>query len=138
MACQAEPTSFVGPGGRFPINGTGKSGTGGGTSGGSVVPSALVGTWKNVIVIQLVDDIQTWTTIWRFDRTGTCRFLQTSFSLLEGFPRTDDRSCTFRVFGAEIEATFNGTAGKVTMPYDFAGFSPNRLKLEGLIYERIE
>jgi hypothetical protein len=98
----------------------------------------LVGVWKNVIVIFLDEDVQTWTTVWRFESAGACRLSRTSFSLLEGFPRTSDRDCTFTVQGNEIVAAFPATSQTMRMPWDLVGVSPDRLRLEGIIYERIE
>lgn len=102
------------------------------------MPSVLVGTWKTVIVIFLDTDVQTWTTVWRFESAGACRLVKTSFSLLEGFPRTDDRACTFIVQGREIVAEFPATSQMMRMTWDLVGVSPDRLRLEGVVYERVE
>lgn len=102
------------------------------------MPSVLVGTWKTVIVIFLDEDVQTWTTVWRFESAGACRLVKTSFSLLEGFPRTDDRACTFTVLGREIVADFPATSQTMRMTWDLVGVSPDRLRLEGIVYERVE
>jgi hypothetical protein len=90
-----------------------------------------------VIVIFLETDVQTWTTVWRFDKSGSCRLTKTSFSLVEGFPRVDDQACTFIVQGTEIIATFPATSATTKVRWDYVGTSSNRLRLEGVEYERI-
>ena len=102
------------------------------------MPSVLVGAWKTVLVIFLDEDVQTWTTVWRFESAGACRLVKTSFSLLEGFPRTDDRPCTFTVQGSEIVADFPATSQRMRMRWDLVGVSQDRLRLEGVDYERVE
>ncbi len=89
-------------------------------------------------MIFLTNDVQTWTTIWRFDAGGSCRLTKTSVSQVEGFPRIDDRSCTFTVLGSEILATFPAPSGTMRMRWDFVGVTTDRLRLEGVEYERIE
>ncbi|HEV8357492.1 MAG TPA: hypothetical protein VGQ17_12075 [Gemmatimonadales bacterium] len=109
-------------------------GNGGGSAGGN--PS-VTGTWQVVLVITVPGDIQTWTTTWRFDAAGSCQLTKTSFSLLEGFPRTTERDCRFVLSGGSVVVTYSDTGTTQSLPYSFAGFSPDRLVLEGLEYRRI-
>ena len=126
--CTGEPTAPRAdqPGGGF---GSGTSSGGGGTA-------ALVGVWQTVVVIQVPGDLQTWTTTWRFDEGGTCRQTVVTESLAEGFPRTTERACTFVVHGSEVTISFAG-GGSLTFAFSFAGFSPDRLVLDGFEYQRL-
>lgn len=95
-----------------------------------------MGTWRTVVVVEVPGDLQTWTTTWRFEADGTCRLTTERESSVEGFPRVTDRTCTYVVTGAEIAVRFAG-GGTLEMEYDFAGFSPDRLVLNGFEYERL-
>ncbi len=106
-----------------------------GTSGGGA-SSTIVGAWRSVVVIEVPGDLQTWTTTWRFDAEGTCRQTVVTESLAEGFPRTTDRPCTFTISGSTITVSYAG-AGTLTFEFSFAGFSPDRLVLDGFEYQRI-
>ena len=110
---------------------------GGGNGGGSTGVSPVIGTWQVVLVITVPGDIQTWTTTWRFDAAGTCHLTRTSFSLLEGFPRTTERDCRFLLSGGNVVVTYSDSNATQSLPYSFAGFSPDRLVLEGIEYRRI-
>jgi hypothetical protein len=112
------------PGGGF---GTGTSGGGGAAS--------LVGVWRSVVVIEVPGDLQTWTTTWRFDADGACRQTVITESLAEGFPRTTERACTWAATGGEVTISFVG-GGTLTFDFSFAGFSPDRLVLDGFEYQR--
>ena len=92
--------------------------------------------WRNVSMVQLPGDIQTWTTTWQFDEGGTCRQTIVTESLAEGFPRTTERTCTWTVSGSEVTIGFTG-AGTLTFEFSFAGFSPDRLVLDGFEYQRV-
>src|ERR1044072_867904 len=61
---------------------------GGGASSDGAMDEALIGAWQPVLVIRLADDLQTWTTTWRFAGAGPCRQTVVTESLAEGFPRT--------------------------------------------------
>ncbi len=98
--------------------------------------AALVGTWRNVVVVQVPADIQTWTTTWRFDADGICRQTVETESLAEGFPRTTERACTYLTAGDEITIAFLG-GGSVTFEFSFAAFSRDRLVLDGFEYQRL-
>jgi hypothetical protein len=95
-----------------------------------------VGTWQTVVVIQVPGDLQTWTTTWRFESDGNCRQTVVSESLAEGFPRTTERTCTFAITGSSIVIGYVG-GGELTFEFSFAGFSPDRLVLDGFEYQRI-
>jgi hypothetical protein len=106
-----------------------------GTSGGGVSAS-IVGGWQAVVVIQVPGDLQTWTTTWRFDVAGTCRQTVVTESLAEGFPRTTERACTYTTSGSSITIAYTG-GGELTFEFSFAGFSTDRLVLDGFEYQRI-
>lgn len=95
-----------------------------------------MGTWRTTIVIEVPGDIQTWTTTWQFADDGTCRQTQETESLVEAVPRTTQRSCTFTIDGDDVTVSFNG-GGVLTMAFSFAGFSPDRLVLDGFEYQRL-
>lgn len=111
------------------------SGFGPGVGGDGSGSAALVGTWRTVAVVQLPGDVQTWTTTWQFDAEGTCRQTIVTESLAEGFPRTTERRCTWSAGGGQVTITFAG-GGTLTFDFSFAGFSPDRLVLDGYEYER--
>ena len=108
-------------------------GTGGGGGGAT---TTIVGAWQTVVVIQVPGDLQTWTTTWRFDAEGTCRQTVVVESLAEGFPRTTERNCTFTIAGSAITISYVG-GGDLTFDFSFAGFSPDRLVLDGFEYQRL-
>jgi hypothetical protein len=109
---------------------------GDGVSGEQDAADLLVGTWRTVVVVEVPGDLQTWTTVWRFDAGGSCRLTTERESLAEGFPRVTEQPCTYVVGDVEITVTFVG--GEIrNMEYDFADFSPDRLVLEGFEYERV-
>jgi len=89
-----------------------------------------------VVLIQVSDDLQRWTTTWRFDAGGTCRQTIVTQSLAEGFPRTSERSCTFLTSESSVAITYADGA-MVTFDFSFAGFSPDRLVLDGNEYQRL-
>jgi hypothetical protein len=126
-ACEGEPTG--------PPTGQPGSGSSSGTSNGSASSAALVGVWQTVAVVQVPGDLQTWTTTWQFDADGTCRQIQETESLAEGFPRTSELPCTWTTSGSQIVVTFDG-GGTLVMQFSFAGFSPDRLVLDGVEYQR--
>ena len=111
------------------------SGFGSGT-GSSGSASAVVGTWRAMVVVQVPGDLQTWTTTWRFDAAGTCRETRVTESLAEGFPRTTDLACTWTSTDTAITVTFADGGGTLVMQFSFAGLSPDRLLLDGFEYRR--
>jgi hypothetical protein len=107
-----------------------------GSSGGGSSAEVLVGTWRNLTVVQVPGDIQTWTTVWRFDADGICLQTVETESLAEGFPRTTERACEYTTAGGEITISYVG-GGEVTFDFFFAAFSPDRLVLDGFEYDRL-
>jgi hypothetical protein len=107
-----------------------------GTSGPPTSDTALLGTWRNVTIIQVPGDLQRWTTIWLFDAAGLCRQTVETESLAEGFPRVTERTCSYGTSSGEITIHYL-EAGTLTFDYSFAGFSPDRLVLDGFEYERV-
>ncbi|HEU5041924.1 MAG TPA: hypothetical protein VFT84_13925, partial [Gemmatimonadales bacterium] len=107
-----------------------------GSSGGGGSAAALIGTWRNVVVVEVPGDIQTWTTVWEFDADGICRQTVDTESLAEGIPRVTERGCEFTVASDEVTISYVG-GGTVVFPFFFAGFSPDRLVLDGFEYERL-
>ncbi|MEO7474671.1 MAG: hypothetical protein ABIY46_04995 [Gemmatimonadales bacterium] len=111
-------------------------GFGPGSSGGSGTAASLLGVWQTVAIVEVPGDLQTWTTTWRFDADRTCRQTIVTESLAEGFPRTNERVCTWTVNGARVAISFVG-AGTLTLDFSFAGLSPDRLVLDGFEYQRL-
>jgi hypothetical protein len=107
-----------------------------GTSGGDGSTGPLVGTWRTVVVVDVPGDLQTWTTTWRFEAGGDCLQTVETESLAEGFPRVTERPCTFVAGDFEVTIAFTG-AGTLVFEYAFAGFSRDRLILDGFEYERL-
>jgi hypothetical protein len=109
--------------------------SGSGISGAGSANASLVGVWLSTILIEVPGDTQTWTTTWQFDAAGTCRRTLVVESLAEGFARTTDRACTFAVTGGNVTIAFVG-GGTLSFAFSFAGFSPDRLVLDGFEYHR--
>lgn len=127
LACEGSP---VAPRADQPPDGLGR-----GTSDGGSAAGALVGVWQTTVVVQVPGDLQTWTTTWEFDADQSCREIQVTESLAEGFPRTTDRACTWAASGTQMTVTFAG-GGTLVMQFSFAGLSPDRLVLDGFEYQR--
>ena len=99
--------------------------------------SPVIGAWQVVIVIQTPDDFQTWTTVWRFDAAGPCRFTRTVHSVALGGPVVTDRACTFTPSAFPLSVTFTDTGATQHLAFSFPASSRDRMTLEGLVYERI-
>ena len=127
-ACDGDPTA--------PPMGQPAGGNDSGASGGGGDGSALVGSWRTVVVIEVPGDLQTWTTTWRFDPAGTCRQTVITESLAEGFPRTTERTCTWTTNSGEVAISYVG-GGTVTFDFSFAALDPDRLVLDGFEYQRL-
>ena len=108
----------------------------GGLSGGAGATERLTGTWRTVVVVSVPGDIQTWTTIWRFEPDGACLQTVETESLAEGFPRITERPCTFVARDFDVSISFIG-GGTLVFEYSFADFSPDRLILDGFEYQRL-
>lgn len=122
--------------GSLPGGGGGGGGSGGGGGGGNIDP-ALVGQWKVTFLIELVGDLQTISTTWTFGGGGSCQQKVVTFSNLAGFSDTRTRACTFVMANFAIDVTFSGATGPIRFPYDFPGFSPTRLLLGGIEYQKL-
>jgi hypothetical protein len=116
--------------------GTDRLGDDGGTSSGQSPAELLVGSWRAALVVEVPGDLQTCTTTWRFEADGGCHQTVVTESLAEGFPRVTERPCTYTVGNGEIAVGFLG-GGTLEMEFAFAGFSPDRLILEGFEYARL-
>ncbi len=138
-ACTPQAREPFGTGGSGGDGGGGATGGGGGGGGGSnpSIPSALVGRWENTLILQLTGDIETITTTWTFDNAGRCAKEVRSFSVVEGFPRTTLRLCSFQVANTDIGITFDDTGGTVSFRFTFPGFSPDRLQLDAIEFQRV-
>ena len=116
--------------------GTDRPGGNGGTSASDGPTERLAGTWRIVVVVEVPADIQTWITTWRFDPDGRCLQTVETRSVVEGFPRVTERPCTFVARDFDVTIAFiNGAT--LVFEYSFADFSPDRLILDGLEYERL-
>jgi hypothetical protein len=107
-----------------------------GIGSGNTPTQQLVGTWRTVVVVEVPGDVQTWTTTWRFDADNSCLQTVAIESLAEGIPRVTQRPCTFTAGDFEVTIAFVG-GGTLVFEYSFAGFSPDRLVLDGFEYQRI-
>jgi hypothetical protein len=127
------PLAACGDGGP---TGTDRPGEHGGTSRSAGPSEQLVGTWRTVVVVTLPGDVQTWTTTWRFEPDGGCSETVETESLAGGFPRVTERSCRFVARDFDVTIDFTG-GGTLVLQYSFAGFSPDRLVLDGFEYQRL-
>jgi hypothetical protein len=135
LSCGGEPLA---PDAGLPFPGdAGDAGdAGGGGRAGGVSSATLAGTWETVALVRVADDLQRWTTTWRFDTAGACHQTVVTESLAEGFPRTTERDCAYRTNVSQVVITYaDGTS--VTFEFSFAGFSPDRLVLDGFEYHRL-
>ena len=107
-----------------------------GTTGSPSGADLLVGTWRTTLVVEVPGDLQTWTTTWHFDAGGRCDQTVVVESVAEGFPRVTERGCTYAAGDFEITVHFEG-GGVLELEYAFAGFSTDRLVLDGFEYERL-
>lgn len=107
----------------------------GGGRGG--LASGVVGTWQNVLVLDVPPDFTRTTTTWRFSAGGNCQRTTETFSVIEGVPRTTVRDCTYSVDAAGLLVTYAGGTAPVRVAAQFAGFAPDRLVLDGFEFLRI-
>ncbi len=97
----------------------------------------MLGIWENTMLIAVQNDFERVTTTWEFNPDGTCRHVTVTQSLLEGVPFTRVRDCRYDVPGSVIRVTYDGAPESVEFEFTFAGFSPDRLVLDGFEFERI-
>lgn len=98
--------------------------------------AALVGEWRTVLWMDVGTDVQTWTTIWRFQADGACLFTRTVRSMLEDVTRTTVRPCQWTAANAVITVTYDdGTTSLLS--FSFYRLDRNRLLLEGIEYARL-
>lgn len=109
----------------------------GGQAGGGGSAQALIGTWRNVFIIRLEQDVQTSTTTWLFRADLTCQQTIVSESLAEGFPRTTVRDCLYAVVNTDVRVLYQGSAAPVVFSFGFVGLDPNRLVLSGIEFQRV-
>lgn len=108
-----------------------------GVSGGGGNAPGVIGEWETILLISVEGDLQNWTTRWLFGLNQACRFTQVTESLVEGFPRTEIRPCTWTTSNGILTVTFTDNGEVLPMEYDFAGLDPNRLVLDGIEYHRL-
>lgn len=107
----------------------------GGGRGGVVNP--LVGEWEVSLFVEVVGDVQLWTTNWVFNDGGTCRFRRTVVSVVGGTTvRLND--CVWTTANGALRATTvpEGTV-LVEAQFSFPGGATDRLILQGIEYRRI-
>jgi hypothetical protein len=98
---------------------------------------AAAGQWQVTLLLDLGNDLQTVTTTWSFAASGACSQRIETASSLAGISDTTTRRCTFAMANFAIDVTFTGSSGAVRFPYDFPGFSPTRLQLGGVEYQKL-
>jgi hypothetical protein len=127
--CGGEPTAAT-PGGAImpPTIGAG---------GRSSSPGAIVGSWQRTTILQLAGDLQRTTTTWRFDADGSCAETVATLDLIEDIPRSETHPCTWRPDVTDVAITFAGATAEVRFSVAFDGFSPDRLLLDGLLFDRV-
>ena len=121
----------------FDTSGGYVGGGGGGGGGGNGGAAVLVGSWRVTFIFRLPNDVQAHVTTWTFQASGACTRTVAVTSILEDLTRTTSLSCTWRTNGTDIAITFGGNAGAVSFRWSMADFSPDRLLLDGVTYDRI-
>ena len=117
-------------------DGNGGGSTGSSSGGGGGGTTAVVGTWQNVLLVTVVNDVQRITTTFRFDAGGSCLKTVESFSAVEGFPRIQRHDCRYQLDGTDILISLDG-ASPDRFSISFDNFNPNRLVLDGVIFTRV-
>ena len=120
-----------GDGGGIVVGGGGGGGGGGGASG------PLVGSWETTFVIQTSTDIQRHTVTWTFSSNGSCGRVIQIYSVQADRTLTTSTDCTFRSGGGQVAVTYAGRSSAVTFSWTLENFSPDRLILDGVTYDRI-
>lgn len=109
-----------------------------GTNGRANGTSPVIGQWRNIWIVQVPEDFQTWTTEWTYDADGSCLLRKTFRSLLLAFPQVTARPCTFSLSAFIISVQFLDTGMVQPLDFSFPASSRDRMILEGLTYDRIE
>ena len=134
MGCSGELRDPVG---LVPFDTSGGFTGGGGGGGGNGGAAVLVGSWRATFIFRLTNDVQTHVITWSFQARGACNRTVAITSVLEDQTRTTNTPCTWRTNNTDISIMFGGNVGTVTFRWSLADFSPNRLILDGVTYDRI-
>lgn len=124
-----DPTGLGGDNGGITIGGGG----GGGGNGGSV----LLGSWETTFIFRTMNDVQNHTVTWTFSPGGSCRRVVEIFSVLEDRTLVTAVNCTFNSGGGNVAVTFEGNSSPANFGWSLDHFSPDRLVLDNVIYDRI-
>ncbi len=111
--------------------------TGGGGGGGGAALGALIGDFQTISVIPVNGNFQSTVTQWRFAADSSCRRTVRTTLLSEGIAQTTLADCTYTTSVNSVLVTFPGSPTAV-FSVSFAGFSPDRLVLDGVEYQRID
>ena len=103
----------------------------GGTAG------LLVGSWQNIFLMRLENDAQKITTTWQFRSDRTCRRTVDTFSVLLDGSIVTVTDCTWAADGFSVTVIYAGNASGVTFSVALSNFSPNRLILNGILFDRV-
>ena len=133
------PDGQTGTSGGGSGNGGGDGGGGGGNGGNPIGGTAglLVGSWQNVWLIRMENDAQTITTTWQFGSDHTCRRTVDTFSVLLDGSLVTTTDCTWTADGFSVTVTYVGHTKGVTFSVALSNFSPDRLILNGILFDRI-
>jgi hypothetical protein len=110
---------------------------GGGGGGGGGATGPLVGSWETTFVVQTSSDIQRHTVRWSFRSNGTCGRAVEIYSVFEDRTLTSSVSCTFQSGGGQVAITYEGRSSDVNFSWTLENFSPDRLILDGVVYDRV-
>ncbi len=126
-ACEGavrDPTGLGGGGGNL--------GGGGGGSG-----PAFVGSWEATFIFQTSQDLQRHTTRWTFGAGGGCQRVSEIYSVLEDRTFSTGVHCTWQAGTGVVLVSFDGNPAAVSFRWTLEHFSPDRLVLDGVPYDRI-
>jgi hypothetical protein len=121
---------------RDPV-GLGNGGDGGTIGGGGNGGNVLLGSWETTFIFRTSSDVQTHTVTWSFTSGGSCRRVVEIYSVLEDRTLVTGTDCTFNSGGGQVAVTYEGRSSAVNFSYTLENFSPDRLILDGVIYDRI-
>jgi hypothetical protein len=103
--------------------------------GGSAA-EALVGSWENVVAIEMSGDFQTVRTRWDFRSSGTCRQTVSTFSVLDGRTFFTVRDCGFTINNGNVVITFTDSMTPLSFSLNFPQFTRDRIRLGGIPFDR--